>query len=252
MRRYLKVVLITAAIIIATAPLLALAFVYVGLHGGIRGTILSLKPRPNLERADIKETRTKLRAEIESAFVHIMAHSEFIAYETSSQDICHDGTHNTLRVDQFAHRCTLRLTRFYGFDDSFRDKMIEFEHRVLSEGWNVGRWGGSMENLMTNYYDVRHLRNNPSMAVDFVLRPHGYYSDSGQLTMRIEWAERASQRNGVGVNSLNVVQTGFTTSFPPPFFRQLKLHEGHEVLAKVTRDHKYVLAVAIYGHYFQD
>src|SRR6185436_14122156 len=31
----------------------------------IRGTILSLKPRPNLERADIKERRSKLRVEID-------------------------------------------------------------------------------------------------------------------------------------------------------------------------------------------
>ena len=250
MRRYLKVVLITAAIIIVTAPLLGGAFLYVGFHGGIRGTILSLKPRPNLERADIKERRSKLRAEIESSFVQVMANTEFVAYETSSQDICYGGTHNPWRVDQFAHRCTLRLTRFFGFDDSFRDKMIEFEHRVLAAGWNVGRWGGSMENLMTNYYDVRHLRNNPSMAIDFVARPHGYYSDSGQLTMRIEWAERGSS-NGPGVNGLNFVQRGFT-DFPPPFFRQLNVHEGHEVLTKVTRDHKYVLAVAIYGHYFQN
>jgi len=252
MRRYLKVVLITAAIMIVTAPLLALAFLYVAFHGGIKGTFLSLKPRPNLERADIKERRSKLRAEIESAFAHIMDKSDFIVFETASYDACYKGTHTSPMPDNFAHRCTLRLTHFYGFDDPFRDKMIEFEHRVLSEGWNVGRWGGSMENLMKNYYDVRHLRNNPTMAVDFVLRPNGYYSDNGQLTMRIEWAERESKRDGVGVNSLNVAQTGFTTSFQPPFFRQLKLHEGNEILAKVTRDHKYVLAVAIYGHYFQD
>jgi hypothetical protein len=143
-----------------------------------------------------------------------MANTEFVAYETSSQDICYDGTHNQTRVDEFAHRCTLRLTRFYGFDDSFRDKMIEFEHRVLAAGWDRGRWDGPMENYMTNYYDVRHLRNNPSMAV----------------------------------NSLNVVQRYFTV----PFFEQLNLREGNEVLEQVTRVHKYVLAVAIHGNYFRD
>jgi len=248
MRRYLNVVLITAAIMIVTAPILAWAFLYVGFRGGIRGTILSLKPRPNLERDDIKERRSKLRVEIDSAFVEVMANTEFVAYETSSQDICYDGTHNQTRVDEFAHRCTLRLTRFYGFDDSFRDKMIEFEHRVLAAGWDRGRWDGPMENYMTNYYDVRHLRNNPSMAVDFVARPRGYHSDSGKLQMKIAWAERASQRNGVGVNSLNVVQRYFTV----PFFEQLNLREGNEVLEQVTRVHKYVLDVAIHGNYFRD
>jgi hypothetical protein len=252
MRRYIMAALITAAIVIVATPLLGLALIYVGFHGGIRGAILSLTPRPNLERDDIKGKRAKLRAEIESAFVEVMANTEFVAYETSSHDICYDGTHTSVRVDQFAHRCTLRLTRFYGFDDSFRDKMVDFERRVLAGGWDFPRWGGwPMEGYMKNYYDVRHLRKNPSMAVDFVARPGEYHFDDGKLAMRIAWAERASQRDGVGANSLYAVQRS-SSSLTPKFLEQSNVHDADEVIERVTRDRRYVLAVAIYGHYFED
>ena len=101
---------------------------------------------------------------------------------------------------------------------------------------------------MKHYYDTRERRNNPSMAVDFVAHPAGYHSDTAQLQMRFAWAERESKRDGVGVNSLYVVQRYSTV----PFFQQLNLRDGNEVLEQVTRNHKYILAVAIDGHYFQD
>jgi hypothetical protein len=256
MRKYLKIALITAVIIIVIGPLLALAFLYVGLHGGLRGAMLSLKPRPDLERADIKGKREKLRAEIESAFVRVMGNTEFIAREASSYDVCYDGVHTWTMVDEYAHRCTLRLTRFYGFDDSFRDKMIAFEHRILAAGWDQGRTfrfksGYPMEYYMTNYYDVRHGRH-PTVAdvpVQVVARPLGYHSDSARLQMEIVWAEQEARSNGIAVNALNLVQR---SSAYVKFFEQLDLREGSEVLAEVTRGHKYVLALAISGHYVDD
>ena len=74
------------------------AFIYVAFHGGIKGTYLSLKPRPNLERADIKEKRTKVRAEIETVFANIMDKSDFIAVDTAVHDVCYKGTRTSPSV----------------------------------------------------------------------------------------------------------------------------------------------------------
>jgi hypothetical protein len=187
-----------------------------------------------------------------------MANAEFMAYEVSSQDQCYDATYGLLPYDgyagmrprfnahddDYAHRCTLHVTRFYGFDDSFRDKMVDFERRLLAAGWNIPIYSGeSIEFYMTHYYDTRL----PNTTVDRVPRPTRYYSDSAQLMIRIAWTERGSQTGALALTGMQYVNESVF-----PFFRQGDFHEERQVFSKVTRDHKYVLAMSIEGHYFQN
>jgi hypothetical protein len=267
MRKYLKAVLITAlvavAVIIASWLLLYSIFGNTWLFGGLKGVLMTLRinARPNPEGPDIKNRRAKFVAQIESAFVRLMANSDFTFSETSSHDICYDGSYSWLNLGysntEYAHRCTLSLTRFYGFNGNFRDKMIEFEQRVIAEGWNSPANAAynpdkPMESYMRSYYDspnslYRRLLREGSMraTVDSVAGPIGYHS--AQFQMLIRWAERTSQY----ADSLNswVRSHGGAGK---RFFDKSDLHDGYEVLKKVTQDHQYVLAVTINGHYFED
>lgn len=247
MRKPAKWLIILAAVVVAL-PLLAVASFYVILNGGIYGTILNLKPRPNPDSPGIKRDRTKLEADIDAAFQRVAANSNFAYYETSKDDACYDGVNNFKIGDGYAHRCTLRVTRFYGFDGDFRQKMIDFEKGIIAAGWHFelgngdGRYthpSDSMESYMLNYFDTR-----PYGTVDHVAGPLGY--SKGAFDLRIKWAER----NTTDRHSLQYLQ-GATDNMSR-YYKQQSLQDIDDLFSRVTRDHRYLLAIAIDGNYFEN
>ena len=164
-----KWMIVLGAVVVAL-PLLAVMFFYVFLNGGIYGTILTMKPRPNLESPGTKRDRARLEADLDGAFQRVSANMDFARYEESKHDVCYSGENSFMRSEGYANRCTLQVTRFYGFDGDFRQKMIDFEKRIIVAGRHFGLGNGdgrdcfpnnSMEYYMLNYYDVR-----PNVTVD--------------------------------------------------------------------------------------
>lgn len=224
---------------LVSLPLFGAAWFFIGMSGGIYSIILNMKSRPTLDSPDLRRNRTKLEAQIDGDFGRAVPNEGVVHYETSLQDSCYDGTNNWKRRDGFAHRCTLRATRFFGFDGDFRKAMLDFETGLFAAGWHFNIH--DMEWTLTNYYDAV-TRN--FHTVDYIPNPYPYYK--GGLALEIRWAERDSQRlldlkniqaHGMGENN---------------FYDQRKLTDAADVFRKVTQDHRYILAIAISGHYFEN
>jgi hypothetical protein len=236
MRGYTKRAIVLLALLVSL-PLLAWGLFVVGLNGGIRNTILNMKPRPVPDSPVLRRDKTKFEAGLDTALQTAAANDRFVQYETSTQDICYDGQNNFMFAEGFSHRCTLRLTRFYGFDGDFRKEMIDFEGGLLAAGWQSND-SYSMERYMTNYYDVR-----TNVTVEHIAHPFRYHRDA--LELEIAWAERKTQL----LVSLDDIQRGYSVS---SFYDQRHFTNASELLQKVTTDHRYLLAIAIFGHYFEN
>jgi hypothetical protein len=242
-----KWMIVLGAVVVAL-PLLAVMSFYVFLNGGIYGTILTMKPRPNLESPGIKRDRARLEADLEGAFQRIGADMDFTHHEESKHDVCYRGENNFMRSEGYANRCTLQVTRFYGFDGDFRQKMIDFEKGIIAAGWHFGLGNGdgrysfpsdSMEDYMLHYYDAR-----PNVTVDQIAGPLGY--SKGPFDLRIKWAERNTTQR----LSLKLLQNA--TENPGGFYDDRNFQNIDDLFRRMTRDHRYVLAIAIKGNYFEN
>src|SRR5262245_11402907 len=242
-----KWMIVLGAAVVAL-PLLAVMFFYVFLNGGIYGTILTMKPRPNPESPGIKRDRESLEADLDSAFQRVSANMDFARYEESKHDICYSGENSFMRSEGYANRCTLQVTRFYGFDGDFRQKMIDFEKGVIAAGWHFGLGNGdgryrfrsdSMEDYMLNYYDVR-----PNVTVYQIAGPLRY--SKGPFDLRLKWAER----NTTERLSLRLLQNA--TEHLGEFYDERNFQNVDDLFRRMTRDHRYVLAIAIKGNYFEN
>ena len=235
--------------IVASLFFIAWAALAVLLNGGIINTIRTLKPPPNLNDHAIKSKRKALETVIKSALQSIETNNGFTAYATSKDDRCYKGQNNYKQTEGFAHRCTLRLTRFYGFDGDFRQRMIDFEKMLISGGWKNGLYyysqasENNMENMMIHYYDQYYGRNYPT--VDYITVPNGYHTST--LKLIIAWAEKETETGRL--NTLESHQQ-FLSSVSY-FYRRQELQSVDEVFKKATQDHRYVVGIAIYGHYFE-
>jgi hypothetical protein len=218
-------------------PLLAAISIYVAINGGVYSIILNMKSRPDLDSPDLKRDRARLEVQIDADFSRAVPSESFVSYATSTQDACYDGANNFKHQDGFSHRCTLRVTRFYGFDGDFRKTMLDFEKGLLAAGWHSNIH--DMEWTLTSF--------DPKHTVDYLPSLYGYYK--GGLALEIRWAERASQR----LFDLKDIQAhGMGWISENNFYDQRKLTDAGAVFREVTQDHRYILAIAITGHYFEN
>jgi hypothetical protein len=241
-----KVALIVLGIIAASLGI-ALAALAVQMNGGIVNTIRNLKPRPDLNDVAIKSDRTALEAAIAGALQSIETNRGFTAYATSKDDRCYEGQNNYKVTEGFAHRCTLRLTRFYGFDGDFRQQMIDLEKTLIDAGWKNGlaydprASEHNMENMMINYYDRYYGRDY--LTVDRIAAPLGYHTGTWKLEIR--WAEKDTR-------DLSRLESNQKIRSSWQFYERPELASVDQVFNKATQDHRYVAGIAISGHYFEN
>ena len=183
---------------------------------------------------------------IDAALDAIGTANDFIPYATAMDDECYDGQHNFQVVTEYAHRCSLRLTRFFGFDGDFRQKMINFEKYVITTGWNHGYIDfysksasrtGNMEYIMINYYDKA-----PHRSLEFIPTPGGYHNS--KLIMGIAWAEKSSTT----ISNFDYSQKDTRGGF----YNNRSFVNVREVFDNATREHRYLISVAIWGNYFEN
>jgi hypothetical protein len=239
-----KIALIILGVIIAV-PLLAYGGFVVMLNGGIANTIRNLKQEPDMERTSIKSARDKLSGDIESALGFIGEKNDFVIFATGKDDRCYKGQNNYKVTQGYAHRCTLRLTRYYGFDGDFRQRMLDFEQSLLSLGWKNGLSGDAfaraqnMEEMMISYYDRR-----PGAAVDSIPAPSGYSAPG--LLLELRWAERQTKN----LSHLEYMQ--HAPFYAGHLYQRPELVNVNDAFRRAVQNHRYVIAVAVYGHYFEN
>jgi hypothetical protein len=228
-------------IVVLSVPVLGAAWIYVAMNGGIYSILLNMKSRPDLDSPDLKRDRSKLEQQIGADFSRDIPNDGFFHYATSTQDACYDGANNWKHRDGFAHRCTLRVTNFYGLDGDFRKTMLDFERGLLAAGWH------------SNIHDMEWaLTRNDAAApndrtVGHLPNPYPYYK--GGSALDICWTERGSPRL---FDLKNIQAHGMGWVSENTFYDQRNLTDASNVFREVTRDHQYILAVAINGHYFEN
>jgi hypothetical protein len=137
------------------------------------------------------------------------------------------------------------VTNFYGFDGDFRKTMLDFERALLAADWH------------SNIHDMEwSLTNNSAAAQNRAMgRPPNQYPDyiypyyKGAFTLYIAWAERGSTRlfdlKNIQAHSMGWINEN-------NFYDQRKFVDVSDVFRDVARDHTFVLAVAISGHYYEN
>jgi hypothetical protein len=229
------------SLLILSLPLLGAAWIFVAMNGGISSILFNLKSRPDLDSPELKRDRAKLEQQIDAAFSRDIPNQGFSHYERSMRDTCYDGANNWKHQDGFAHRCTIRVTNFYGFDGEFRQTMLDFERNIFVAGWRSNIH--DMEWALTGYDATAPNRG----TVDHLRNPYPYYKDGFALDIR--WAERGASRL-FGLKEIQAVGMGWTSE--NNFYDQRKLNDADAVFGEVTRDHRSLLAIAISGHYFEN
>ena len=232
-------------ILFSSVLVVGAAWFYVAMNDGIYSIISSMRSRPDLDSPDLRRSRARLAEQIDADFSRAIGNQGYAGYQTSTQDTCYDGTNNWKHQDGFAHRCTLRLTYFYGFDGDFRKTMLDLKKGLLAAGWQYNIHG--MEWSLTNNSAVAQDRTTdrpPNQYPDYI---YPYYK--GGLTLDIAWAERGSTSL---FHLKNIQAPGMGLISGNNFYDRRKLLDVSDVFQEVTRDHTYILAVAIIGHYFEN
>lgn len=261
MERQASKIALIVIIVIFVLPLLIFGYIVVSWNGGVANTIRRLTPRPNVEQASIKAEREKLDAGISARLDAIAAANGFKVYGSAEDDRCYDGENNWKRTDGYAHRCSLRLTRLFGFDSDFRQTMLDFENSLLNSGWTAGT--SNMNTMMVEYYDRRKapLHHVPSP---------GSYKMPG-LTLAIEWDEGAGTPRQQPDDNQPVREAFHAFWDKDSRIRRYRLDSNQRIRAgsqdfyersdtmdtpqafnNATRSVRYVLSVSIYGHYFEN
>jgi hypothetical protein len=217
------------------------AWTFVAMSGGIHSVILNMKSRPDPDSPDLNRNRIKLAEQIGADFSHAIPGEGLVHYETSTQDTCYDGANNWKHADGFAHRCTLLVTNFYGFDGDFRKSTLDFERGLFAAGWHSNIH--DMEWTLTQYDAVTQSPH----TIDRLPKPYSYYK--GGFTLDICWAERGSL-SLFDLQNIQAQRMGWINE--NNFYDQRKLTDAGDVFREVTQDHRYIIAIAIKGHYFEN
>jgi hypothetical protein len=106
-------------------------------NGGLGGLISNLKPAPNPNSWTMNAKRETATEEINQSFDELQNIFGYNYYETAKHDYCSRGESSWKRSDGYAYRCSLRITKFYGFNGDFRQQVIDFEQKISSISWKT-------------------------------------------------------------------------------------------------------------------
>ena len=240
---------------IIAGPLLLVLFFLLQFSGGISGITSSLKSAPNPESVGIVKKREESKASINSAFSTLEESSGLTSYGASSHDHCYKGQNNWKVHDGYAYRCTYRVTRFYGFNQDFRTKMLDFEQMLVGSDWKPTNGPDlPIKEIMQDYYDKYYDDKDPQISQNFggkylvsdLPTPIGGYKND-TLTMDMDFAEKDTKYLFQIDYTQNITGDTFDTTYEKKNFLDI-----NSVFQNVTQHNKYVLALSLQEDYFQN
>lgn len=234
-----KIVLIVSAIVFSMGVSLGFTS-YVYKSGGLSNAVLNLKPRPDVESFPIKTARQRLEAKTDATLQAVETDNGFVAYASAKHDRCDLGRNEWKVRDGYAHRCTLQLTRFFGLDDSFRGKMIEFEKRLLNTGWKgSGQIIASYPHTATREMSMEDVLRLPEDIMDIAYR-------NDDMVLIVTKINRYSDQFAHNINrSLTINSTR------EAFFERRNVVNELNLRQTARNGHKHLISVAVYGRYYE-
>jgi hypothetical protein len=228
-----KVLMVLAAALGGIALLWQLFWLYVGgsIFGGFR-----FPPPPDFSSPALIASREATKKAMQYSLAELMSPPDpFTLYTIKpDQDDCFLQAVGKTGV---AQRCEYGMSRIYGFDGDFRQKMIDLEDKILSFGWKTDSINKrEVKYIMEEYYDKYYGKEPPPYNF-----PGGYFVSSlpkpagwirGREKIGLTYVERATAQSKDKWDE--------TTMRVSPSLR--------DVLAK----HEYALTMTIRGLYFRN
>jgi hypothetical protein len=223
-------------LLLLSLPLFFYLRLYIAWNGGIRSTIRSLKPVPNFKVGTVANNRAAWKKEIESTFNILNENNFALLGEVSTHDICYRGRHNWKTQDEFSHQCACSITRAYGFNGDFYERIAELEYSLSNVGWDIPDTKMSdLDGGQPDYHDSKSFM------------PFNSYSKKGllmaatvALTETEDFDRPRPYQNVVFGNSQSV-------TYEKRDFQDLGM-----ILQGRTQSHKWVLVVSVQGIYYTD
>jgi hypothetical protein len=240
--RLSKILIVLLSVGLAAVGLGALA-VKIAFDGGIENTIRKLKAEPDPASASIQSARDRLENQLKSILAGIASTHGFTGLGDAKDDRCYRGQNNYKVTEGFAYRCTLRVTRFFGFDSDFRQTALDLENGLIKSRWNIETRsrGDRMERRLVESYDRYNRTVDRFSAPDYHRFPT---HDTSDLRLKIQWAEKTTEKH-YWLDNLQKSHGG-------SFFRQSDYRDTPEILRKTTETHRYLIGIAVEGHYFEN
>ena len=214
------------------------------VNGGIDGLISNLKPAPNPNGLTMNFKREAATEEINQSFDELQNILRFNFYETATHDHCSKGSSSWKRSDGYAYRCSLRITKFYGFNGDFRQQMVEFEQKISRIGWKPLYSydpDNPCEKMLEEYYDP-YPEKLVSDLPGFDCR---YQKD--KLFLELEFAEKETRN----FTLQNAVQEVSGHSYDE-IYDEKSFQDSGLVIKKITAIDRFVLIISIQKDYFQN
>lgn len=245
-----KQVAITGLAIIAALLLAGCSLLSVTIGNSIRNS----KSAPDANSASITRKRAKLTRAMEADFGALGAGTDFVRQAIATDDRCYKGENDWKVQSGFAHRCTIRITHFYGMNGDFPAKMIGLENLLSANGWTLPR--ASITELLTGYYDKfcgsRRMAVfgrgaiTPSCSLAELSKPHERYTKRN-LELFISFAEKEAK----DLSRMDDVQS-INWSTPVLTYDKKEFQNVRVLFQEMTQSYQYVLAVSIQATYFEN
>jgi hypothetical protein len=92
---------------------------------------------PDPDSRSLVRKRARMSRTIEAAFNALEPRADFVMHATYTDHYCEEGKNDWKGRTGYAHRCPIRITRYYGVSGDFRTQMIGFEKLLSTKGWTL-------------------------------------------------------------------------------------------------------------------
>jgi hypothetical protein len=266
-----KKVAIAIVVSAVLAPLALSGCMALLFSGGVGNIIRNARPAPDPHGPRITRARMKATEEIEAALTAIDSQAGFTSYATSTDDRCYKGENNWKIKDGYAHRCTVRMTRFYGLNGDFRAHVLGLEDSLASSGWQMPRSTSAdlppttFREMFERYYDVYCSGTRiavfgsgpvtqPRCEVSRLPRSSSDGYRKADLVLWIECAEREDGHHFMMDLTQRVPVGALFKEHDRKFnlYSKTDLQDVEALVQRITSSHRYVVSVTVQRTYFEN
>jgi hypothetical protein len=261
-------VILIALIIILSIPAIGIIWLALSFSGGLDGWLDERKGAPDANSPKIVQKREDAKKTINSSFDEIKNGSGLNQYASSFHDRCYKGEHSWKRNDSYAYRCSYLETRYYGFSDDFRQKILDFDDVLKKNGWEMDFPGyrGSISEVINDYYDEYYnLTDNPytsdilndkylvsdlpdpSAFKKMTLFESRYGSSAEYQYLHIDVAEKNTKYPDPLVRIQEISVSAYDSTY-----EKKEIPDMATIHKQITEKDKYVLVVSIQKDYYEN
>jgi len=244
-----KIVWKIVVFVLISIFVLGAILVFINLSGGISGVISNMKSKPKPNSSAVKNKRNSAKIAIEKEFKELESTQTLTYYGESTKDVCYDGQNNLWVRDGYANRCDYRATRYYGFNDDYRNTMLKYDEDITTLGWKQKSIYDGVASIISQYDSNYKNKESYGGGSDISGLPtvrNGYIKND--VKMGIASAEKEDAN---GEHALKTARVSTTESLLP-YYKDEQFQDMNKLFQLITTDNQYVLAISLESNYFEN